>query len=256
VCLHARTRADNLAVLTNDCSQLLRTVETGTGLLQQGTPSSIVNDELGHDLLPERPAGVVQGRRRFGAGGSLLGHNPRKFGFHENAVYVKSRNSANVVLPGAPRSWGSALFWTAPPRRARSTHSKPFGADGDGFHLLIKPGGSKLWRFRDRFGGIEKMLSLGAYPAVSLASARAKRDEERKQMAAGTDPSRQRKLEKAGAVIAGLRTSLPHSQSDPGCAPMSNAQQCAQALAAGADRRHPAGALVARAYRRSCCAAR
>jgi hypothetical protein len=52
VCLHARTRADNLAVLTNDCSQLLRTVETGTGLLQQGTPSSIVNDELGHDLLP------------------------------------------------------------------------------------------------------------------------------------------------------------------------------------------------------------
>jgi hypothetical protein len=41
---------------------------------------------------------------------------------------------------------------------------------------LIKPGGSKLWRFRDRFGGIEKMLSLGAYPAVSLANGRFDRD--------------------------------------------------------------------------------
>jgi Arm DNA-binding domain len=70
------------------------------------------------------------------------------------------------------------------------TKDKPLTlSDGDGLHLLVTPGGSKLWRFRYRFGGRENMLALGAYPAVSLADARSKRDEARKLLADGKDPA-------------------------------------------------------------------
>ena len=45
-------------------------------------------------------------------------------------------------------------------------------SDGDGLYLQIQPNGSKLWRFRYRHAGIEKMLGIGPYPAVSIADAR------------------------------------------------------------------------------------
>jgi hypothetical protein len=45
---------------------------------------------------------------------------------------------------------------------------KPYKlSDGGGLHLLIQPGGSRLWRFRYRFGGRENMLALGSYPEIS-----------------------------------------------------------------------------------------
>ena len=50
--------------------------------------------------------------------------------------------------------------------------------DGWGLHLAVKPTGSKLWQFRYRFMGKEKLLSLCPYPAVSLADARKKRAED------------------------------------------------------------------------------
>jgi integrase len=78
--------------------------------------------------------------------------------------------------------------------------------DGGGLHLLVQVNGSKLWRLRYRFGSAEKMLSLGAYPAVSLASARAKREEAKKLLADGTDPSRQRKLEKYARAVDAQNT--------------------------------------------------
>lgn len=81
---------------------------------------------------------------------------------------------------------------------------KPYKlSDGNGLHLLVNPNGSKLWRLRYRFGGKQLMLSLGLFPDVSLASARTKRDDARKLIAAGKDPSQQRKLDKlAGAEAA------------------------------------------------------
>lgn len=62
-------------------------------------------------------------------------------------------------------------------------------SDFDGLHLLINPSGSRLWRLKYRFGGKEKLLSLGAYPAVSLADARRLRDEARAVLADERDPS-------------------------------------------------------------------
>lgn len=61
--------------------------------------------------------------------------------------------------------------------------------DVDGMVLLVHPNGSKYWRLRYRFGGKEKMLALGKSPEVSLADARARRDEARKLLANGVDPS-------------------------------------------------------------------
>jgi hypothetical protein len=61
--------------------------------------------------------------------------------------------------------------------------------------LLVHPSGSKYWRLRYRFGK-EKMLALGKYPEVSLADARARRDEARKLLANGVDPSENKKAVK------------------------------------------------------------
>ncbi len=44
--------------------------------------------------------------------------------------------------------------------------------DGDGMSLLVKPGGSKYWRFRFRFGGKQHLMAFGVYPDVSLAFTR------------------------------------------------------------------------------------
>jgi hypothetical protein len=75
-------------------------------------------------------------------------------------------------------------------------------SDGDGLSLLVQPNGAKLWRFRYRYLGRENMLALGAFPAVSLADARRKRDEVKKLLSEGLDPSQQRRLEKLRAVAA------------------------------------------------------
>jgi integrase len=78
-------------------------------------------------------------------------------------------------------------------------------SDGGGLFLLIKPkpAGSKLWRLAYRFDGKQKALALGIYPSVSLSQARSGRDEAKKLLASGIDPSVQRKtdrqLEKAAA---------------------------------------------------------
>lgn len=83
---------------------------------------------------------------------------------------------------------------------------KPYKlSDTGGLHLLVNRE-SKLWRFRYQFGGKEKMLSLGAYPEVSLAEARDARDAARKLLASGIDPSQQRKLDKIAATTAAANT--------------------------------------------------
>ncbi|MFI0413776.1 MAG: tyrosine-type recombinase/integrase [Candidatus Thiodiazotropha sp.] len=69
--------------------------------------------------------------------------------------------------------------------------------DSGGLFLLVNPNGSKYWRFKYRFHGVEKLLALGVYPDVSLKSARDKRDAARQQVADGVDPSEARKAEKA-----------------------------------------------------------
>jgi integrase len=73
--------------------------------------------------------------------------------------------------------------------------------DAGGLFLLLMPNGARWWRLKYRIDGREKLLSLGVYPEVSLKRARAKRDEARKLIAAGTDPSAERRTEKAARGI-------------------------------------------------------
>lgn len=74
--------------------------------------------------------------------------------------------------------------------------------DGGGLYLLIQPTGGKLWRLKYRFGGKEKLVSLGTYPEVSLKDARERRDKARQDLAQGIDPSAKRKAEKTSRATA------------------------------------------------------
>ncbi|QWE17083.1 integrase arm-type DNA-binding domain-containing protein [Polynucleobacter sp. AP-Nino-20-G2] len=75
-------------------------------------------------------------------------------------------------------------------------------SDGYGLNLYCYPNGSKLWRFRYRFGGIQKTLSLGRYPQVSLANARIKCAELRDALGGGVDPSDARREKKRKDKVA------------------------------------------------------
>ena len=77
-------------------------------------------------------------------------------------------------------------------------------ADSGGLCLLIAPSGAKLWRWRYRFDGKEKMMALGKYPLVTLNEAREHHFTARKTLAAGIDPMAERKAE-AEAMLAKLQ---------------------------------------------------
>lgn len=79
-------------------------------------------------------------------------------------------------------------------------------SDGSGLQLWILPNGSKLWRLAYRFIGKQKGLALGSYPEVSLKEARERRDEARKVLAAGTDPSERKKLDRLTKAAAAGNT--------------------------------------------------
>lgn len=70
-------------------------------------------------------------------------------------------------------------------------------SDGKGLYLEVAPSGGKWWRLKYRYGGREKRISLGTYPEVSLAKARERRDEARRLIADGIDPSAHRRTLKA-----------------------------------------------------------
>lgn len=69
--------------------------------------------------------------------------------------------------------------------------------DGGGLYLQVTPAGGKLWRWKYRFDGREKLMAFGRYPEVSLAQARERHAEARKLLASGVDPMVERKTEKA-----------------------------------------------------------
>lgn len=80
---------------------------------------------------------------------------------------------------------------------------KPFKiADGGGLFLYVTPSGGKLWRFRYTFGGKEKLLSIGKYPAVSLLDARTERAKAKALLDDHKDPGATKKLRKLNAVNA------------------------------------------------------
>lgn len=69
--------------------------------------------------------------------------------------------------------------------------------DGGGLFLQVTPSGGKLWQLKYRFEGKEKLLALGAYPAVTLQEARKRREDAKTLLANGADPGAVKKAQKA-----------------------------------------------------------
>jgi len=78
-------------------------------------------------------------------------------------------------------------------RRVKATEKQQKLSDGGGLFLLVHPNGSRYWRWKYRVNGKEKLLGMGIYPEVSLAKAREAREEARRLLASGVDPSEHRK---------------------------------------------------------------
>lgn len=95
--------------------------------------------------------------------------------------------------------------------RNAKPRSKPYKlADEKGLHLLVNPSGGLLWRMKYRADGsddqgqpkrIEKLLSLGSYPEISLKTARALRDDARKKLMEGIDPGQAKKEAKIATML-------------------------------------------------------
>lgn len=91
--------------------------------------------------------------------------------------------------------------------RALKPRAKPYKvADGKGLLLLVQPSGSLLWRFKYRFRGIEKKLSFGRFPDVSLQEARAFRDEAREKIEQGIDPAAEKRQAIVEAALTAANT--------------------------------------------------
>lgn len=91
--------------------------------------------------------------------------------------------------------------------RALEPTAKPYKvSDSEGLHVLVTTTGSVLWRFAYRFEGKQKLLALGSYPFVPLIDARAARQEAKRLLREGKDPSHERKLEKRRQRVAAGHT--------------------------------------------------
>jgi hypothetical protein len=81
--------------------------------------------------------------------------------------------------------------------RALKPKDKPYKvADFEGLYLTVKPTGSKLWHFKYRIDGKEKLLSNRIYPEVTLTQARARKDDSRGLLANGSDPGEAKEEQK------------------------------------------------------------
>ena len=90
-------------------------------------------------------------------------------------------------------------------RNTRPTAKLRKLSDGGGLQLWVQPTGSRLWRLAYRFDAKQKLLALGPYPAISLADARSAREEAKRFLAAGVDPSAAKHEKKAADSIDRFR---------------------------------------------------
>lgn len=78
--------------------------------------------------------------------------------------------------------------------------------DAEGLYLLVQPSGGRLWRMNYRHLGKQRTLAIGRYPDVSLETARERRQEARKLLASGVDPSAHKQAMARAAKLADRNT--------------------------------------------------
>src|SRR5471032_2441095 len=86
-------------------------------------------------------------------------------------------------------------------RSARAVGGKtPKLSDGGGLQVWVTSSGSKLWYLAYRFGGKQRKLAIGPYPRVGLKEARQRRDDAKRQLDSGVDPSLRKRLDRLATV--------------------------------------------------------
>lgn len=91
-------------------------------------------------------------------------------------------------------------------RNSKPTERPQKLSDSGGLYLLVHPNGSKYWRLKYRILGKEKVLALGVYPQVTLSDARSKREDAKKLLANGKDPSQIKQAQKVEAKLEAANT--------------------------------------------------
>jgi hypothetical protein len=94
-------------------------------------------------------------------------------------------------------------------RKARPSGRPVRLFDGGGLYVEVAPSGSKYWRLKYRYAGREKRLALGVYPETGLKLARERRDDARRLLATGVDPSAARIAQKNSIKTAAANTFEP-----------------------------------------------
>jgi integrase len=79
-------------------------------------------------------------------------------------------------------------------------------SDSEGLQLWLQPSGAKLWNMAYRFDGKQRKLAIGPYPRISLKDARTRRDEAKKLLAEGVDPSQQKRIARLTATAQNANT--------------------------------------------------
>lgn len=121
-------------------------------------------------------------------------------------------------------------------------------SDGGGLFLLVKPNGSKLWRFKFHYNKKEKQISFGKYPEISLSKAREARAVAKQELLSGINPSKSRKAANhvTGKMLppfgVGGFAADPVVHREAGVTPLKHAFGCSGARAAkrhATERRYP-----------------
>ena len=79
-------------------------------------------------------------------------------------------------------------------------------SDGGGLQLWVTPSGARLWNLAYRFAGKQRKLAIGPYPRITLKDARGQREEAKRQLAAGIDPSQHKRLAKLATTTEKVNT--------------------------------------------------
>ena len=114
------------------------------------------------------------------------------------AITHEQKSDATTSRKAKPR--GVLTDTTA--KQAKATEKAYKLTDGNGLYLMVNPNGSKLWRWKYRMGGKEKLMALGLFPDVTLTEARDGRDAARKKLAKNIDPMAERKTIKRAQLVA------------------------------------------------------
>lgn len=78
--------------------------------------------------------------------------------------------------------------------------------DGRGLYLWVKPTGGKVWRTNYIIEGRKHLITLGEYPAMSLAQAREARASIRVKVREGANPTHERAIARKGRVERSAQT--------------------------------------------------